>query len=155
MPMKRLSATVLWVFSLAPLSFSGSALAKETLMCPATLRVSGAALQSPDLPEGAEMAFKAGPPLPLSSLGVFSGHPRDMASLVPDRDREEQASGVTQSVWKFDDPDPFGTYLVCEYGDAGKVQVYKRVSDAARSCTATARNDRARHAIVDAAFACE
>lgn len=152
---KRLSAAALWVFFVASASFSMSALAKEALKCPDTLRVSAAVLQSPDLPDGAEMDFKVGPSLPFFSLGVFSGHPRDLASLVPDSDHEEQASGVAKSVWRFDVPDPFGTYLVCEYGAAGQVQIYKRVGDAAMSCTSTARNDRVRHVVVEAVFECE
>lgn len=152
---KRVSAAARWWFLLACLSFGMPALAKETLRCPQTLRVSGAVLQSPDLPEGAGMAFEAGQPLPFFSMGVFSGHPRELASLVPDSDSEEPASGIARSVWRFERPDPHGTYAVCEYGAAGKVQIYKRISDAARSCTATARNDSVKRVIVDAAFECE
>lgn len=150
----RLSAVAPLACFLACLAFAVPASAKQTLQCPLTLRVSGAALQSPDLPEGAVIAFDGGQPLPFFALGMFSGHPRDLASLVPDSNSEEPASHVARSVWKFERPDPYGSYAVCEYGAAGKVQVYKRIGDAARSCTATVRNDGAGR-VVAAAFECE
>ena len=152
---KRLFATASLASGLVCMAFAVHAAQKETLQCPQTLRVSAAVLHSPDLPQGAEMALKGEQPLPFFSMGLFSGHPRDLASLVPDSDSEERASGVARSVWKFERADPYGTYAVCEYGAAGMVQIYKRISDAARSCTATARNDRVRHVVVDAAFECE
>ncbi|UYB50739.1 hypothetical protein OCJ37_12035 [Xanthomonas sp. AM6] len=152
---KRVPAAAPWVFFLAWVSFGMPASAKEALQCPQTLRVSGAVLQSPDLPEGAGMAFEGGQPLPFFSMGVFSGHPRELASLVPDSDSEEPASGIVRSVWRFERPDPYGTYVVCGYGAAGKVQIYKRISDAASACTATVRKDRVGHVVVEAAVECE
>ncbi|QNH19176.1 hypothetical protein HEP73_00062 [Xanthomonas sp. GW] len=148
---KRLSAIAQCVVALALASFSMYALAKDTFKCPDTLRVSAAALQSPDLPEGGEMAFKSDAPLPFFSMGMFSGHPREQASLVPDNERAAPAGGVSTSVWTFPGPDAYGKYAVCEYGPAGQVQIYKRMPDAARTCTATARSVRAR----EAAFECE
>lgn len=151
----RRSAALPLACFLACMAFAMQASAKETLQCPQTLRVSGAVLQSPDLPEGAEIAFDGALPLPFFALGLFSGHPRDLASLVPDSNSEEPASHVARSIWRFERPDPYGSYAVCEYGAAGKVQVYKRISDTARSCTATVRNDGEKRVVVAAGFECE
>lgn len=109
----RLSAALPVGCFLACMAFAMQASAKETLQCPQTLRVSGAVLQSPDLPEGAEIAFDSALPLPFFALGLFSGHPRELASLVPDSNSEEPASHIAQSVWRFERPDPYGSYAVC------------------------------------------
>ncbi|WP_164677983.1 STY0301 family protein [Xanthomonas citri] len=67
--------------------------AKETLQCPDTLRVSDAVLQSPDLPAGTSIDLERNGSLRLFSMGVYSGHPRDMAQLIPSNEGEPKPRG--------------------------------------------------------------
>ncbi len=140
--------------SLAGVLLCGAALAKDILKCPTTLAVSETVLQTKDLPEGTQTILKGAASLPFFSMGVFSGHPHDLASLIPDSNDEQESSGVSTASWKFDRKDPYGIYLACEYGAAGAVQLYKRVSDDTRSCTATTRKDREQHRL-DIDFDCK
>ncbi|MEA5125198.1 STY0301 family protein [Xanthomonas floridensis] len=107
--------------------------AAQTLQCPSTLRISSAVLQSPDVPAEARLGLDQRRPLRLSSIGVYSGHPRERAALVPRNEDEQQSGGTERWIWKFDVPDPHGIYAVCEYG-AG-VQVSWQVGETVRACT--------------------
>lgn len=131
------------------------AAAKETLQCPDTLRVSDAVLQSPDLPAGTGIDLERHGSLRLFSVGVYSGHPRDMAQLIPSNEGEPQPRGKSISIWRFEGPYPYGKYLVCAYGPVGSVQVYKRVGDTVAVCTGTAKKDAAHDAVLSASFECE
>ncbi|MBD1486650.1 hypothetical protein GUF76_17285 [Xanthomonas citri pv. citri] len=113
--------------------------AKETLQCPDTLRVSDAVLQSPDLPAGTSIDLERNGSLRLFSMGVYSGHPRDMAQLIPSNEGEPKPRGRSISIWRFEGPYPYGKYLVCAYGPVGSVQVYKRVGDPVTACTGERR----------------
>ncbi|MCC4607764.1 hypothetical protein LL967_07750 [Xanthomonas campestris pv. zinniae] len=154
MSSKRFSTAAMGAMSLAGMLLCGAAWAKDTLKCPMTLPVSETVLQTQDAPEGTQTILEGAASLPFFSMGVFSGHPHDLASLIPDNNDEQEASGISRANWKFDRQDPYGIYLVCEYGPAGAVQLYKRVSDDTRSCTATTRKDRDQH-LIDIDFVCE
>ncbi|WP_369939029.1 STY0301 family protein [Xanthomonas medicagonis] len=154
MSFKHFSATVMAALSLAGLFLCDVALAKDTLDCPTSLTVSETVLHAQDVPEGTQVILKGATSLPFFSMAVFSGHPRDLASLISDSGEEQASSGVSVAFWKFDRKDPYGIYLVCEYGAAGAVQVYKRASDDIRSCMARTREDRNHHPI-DIHFECE
>lgn len=135
------------------LALASPALAERTLQCPAMLRISDATLQSPDLPAGAQLGLDLRPPLRLSSIGVYSGHPRERAALVPRNADAPQLRGLERAIWRFDDADPHGTYLVCEYGEG--VQVSLQVSRAVRTCTGTMRVAPAPATERAASFDCE
>lgn len=154
MSSKRFSIAAIAAMSLAGVLLCGAAFAKDTLKCPTTLAVSETVLQTQDVPEGTQAILKGDGSLPFFSMGVFSGHPRDLASLIPDGGDEQESSGVSEGVWKFESRNPYGIYLVCEYGALGAVQIYKRVGDDVRSCTATTRKDRDQH-LIDIDFECE
>ncbi|WP_309544859.1 STY0301 family protein [Xanthomonas phaseoli] len=129
------------------------ALATPTLQCPAALHITDGTLQSPDLPVGAQLGVDPHQALRLSSIGVYSGHPRERAALVPRNAEAAQPRGLAHWVWRFDDADPHGIYVVCAYGEA--VQVSLRISDAARICTGTLRSDPMPAAKRSASFDCE
>ncbi|MBO9831174.1 hypothetical protein J7425_14315 [Xanthomonas phaseoli pv. dieffenbachiae] len=119
------------------------------------MRVSDAVLQSPDLPAGTGIDLERYGSLRLFSMGVYSGHPRDIAQLIPSNEGEPQPRGRSISIWRFEGPYPYGKYLVCAYGPAGSVQVYKRIGDAVAACTGEAKKDAAHEAILGASFECE
>ncbi|XUP36074.1 STY0301 family protein (plasmid) [Xanthomonas axonopodis pv. vasculorum] len=129
------------------------ALAEPTLQCPPALRLTDGTLRSPDLPVGTQLGADPHQALRLSSIGVYSGHPRERAALMPRNAEAAQPRGLARWVWRFDDADPHGTYVVCAYGEA--VQVSLRISDAARTCTGTLRSDPMPAAERSASFDCE
>ena len=154
MSFKHFSATVMAALCLAGVFLCDVALAKDTLDCPTSLTVSETALHAQDVPEGSRVILKGATSLPFFSMAVFSGHPRELASLIPDNSDAQESSGISQALWKFEGKDPYGIYLVCEYGAAGAVQLYKRASDDIRSCMGRTREDRNHHPI-DIHFECE
>ncbi|KUF20873.1 hypothetical protein LN457_03025 [Xanthomonas phaseoli] len=117
------------------------------------MHITDGTLQSPDLPVGAQLGVDPHQALRLSSIGVYSGHPRERAALVPRNAEAAQPRGLAHWVWRFDDADPHGIYVVCAYGEA--VQVSLRISDAARICTGTLRSDPMPAAKRSASFDCE
>lgn len=154
MSSKLFCTAAIAAMSLAGVLLCGAALAKDIWKCPTTLAVSETVLQTKDVPEGTQTILKGAASLPFFSMGVFSGHPRDLASLIPDSGDKQDSLGVSKDIWKFERKDPHGIYLVCEYGAAGVVQLYKRASDTSRSCTATTRKGREQH-LIEIDFECE
>lgn len=152
---KGMSATARRVLPLLFVAVSAApAAARETLQCPERLRIAEAQLQSPDVPAGARVDLAAAPPLRLFSSGVYSGPPREMAALVPSNEDSRRPGDAGVSVWRFDAPDPHGSYLVCGYGPDGRVQVSQRVGDVARCEAKPLRPSGADHA-AGTLFVCE
>ncbi|XUP26980.1 STY0301 family protein [Xanthomonas axonopodis pv. vasculorum] len=129
------------------------ALAEPTLQCRPALRLTDGTLRSPDLPVGTQLGADPHQALRLSSIGVYSGHPRERAALMPRNAEAAQPRGLARWVWRFDDADPHGTYVVCACGEA--VQVSLRISDAAPTCTGALRSDPMPAAERSASFDCE
>jgi len=57
--------------------------------------------------------FEDETPAQLMSVGVFDGHPRERASLVPDAD--DEAAGKRTAVWQLSENGRRGYWLVCYY----------------------------------------
>ncbi len=66
----------------------------------------------------------------LTGGGVMSGHPKDMAYLVPHR--SEKIKGGTRTTWTFDASEE--KWLWCTYGTTA-VQIARRMNDSATTCT--------------------
>jgi hypothetical protein len=123
--MQRISWMAL---ALASLGAQATQAAPLVLTCPATLAVA----ESAQAPAGWE-AVAAGQPHPFSNISLFSGHPREMASLAPDK----QSRGAKQllSIWSL----PGGSeryWLACGYAQT-TVQVAKQLPAGLSRCIAT------------------
>lgn len=98
------------------------------LSCPATISVAASA----QAPAGWE-AVPSAQPSAFNSITLFSGHPREMASLVPDK--QDRSGKQLVSTWKL----PGGTeryWLACGYAQT-TLQVAQRLPAGLSRCTAT------------------
>ena len=116
--MQRISWMAL---ALASLGAQATQAAPLVLTCPATLAVA----ESAQAPAGWE-AVAAGQPHPFSNISLFSGHPREMASLAPDK--QSRSGKQLLSTWSL----PGGSeryWLACGYAQT-TVQVAKQLPPA-------------------------
>jgi hypothetical protein len=125
--MRRLSWLLLRFLCAAFMSLAAQA-APLALSCPATLSVAASA----QAPAGWE-AVPSAQPHAFNGVGLFSGHPREMASLVPDK---QSRSGKRRlSTWSL----PGGSdryWLACGYAQT-TLQVAQRLPAGLSRCTAT------------------
>ncbi|SFU78666.1 hypothetical protein SAMN05216350_105104 [Polaromonas sp. YR568] len=123
--MRRISWIALASLSMASL---GAHAAPVVLTCPSTLAVA----ESAKPPAGWE-AVPAGHPRAFSNLGLFSGHPREMASLVPDK--QNRSGKQLLSTWNL----PGGSeryWLACGYTQSA-LQAAQPLPAGLTRCTAT------------------
>ncbi len=96
--------------------------------CPSTVAVA----EQPKAPDASWEAMldsgRAG--YPLDAVAVYSGHPREMASLVPDSSKKVKLHQIT--TWEFPEPDPRGIWMACMYGNSHAMLVRKVQADAKR-----------------------
>lgn len=98
------------------------------LTCPATISVAASA----QAPAGWE-AVTSSQPHPFHGIGVFSGHPREMASLVPDK--QSRGGKRLLSAWSLaGGSDRY--WLACGYAQTA-LQVAQRLPAGLARCTAT------------------
>jgi hypothetical protein len=98
------------------------------LNCPATVSVAASA----QAPAGWE-AVPSTQPLSFNNIGLFSGHPREMASLVPDTQR--RSGKQLLSAWRL--PGASERYwLACSYTQT-TLQITQRLPAGLTRCTAT------------------
>jgi len=98
------------------------------LTCPATLAVTEGA----QAPAGWE-AVGTSQPHPFNSISLFSGHPREMASLVPDK--QSRSGKQLLSTWSL----PGGSeryWLACGYAQT-TMQAAKQLPAGLSRCTAS------------------
>lgn len=127
--MHRLSRLSLAALTATCAAFTGpQALAAPLLLtCPATL----SATASAQAPAGWE-AVPSMQPGAFSGIGLFSGHPREMAALVPDR----QSRRGKQLVSTWDLPGGSeGYWLACAYTQTS-LQLAQRLPAGLTRCTA-------------------
>ncbi len=98
------------------------------LSCPASLSVAASA----QAPAGWE-AVPSTQPLSLNNISLFSGHPREMASLVPDSQRRRGKQLL--STWSLTGGSE-GYWLACGYAQT-TVQAAQRLPAGLTRCTAT------------------
>lgn len=98
------------------------------LTCPARLQVS----ESAQPPAGWQMVPST-EPRAFAGLGVYSGPPQEMASLVPDTQRSKGKQ--LQSVWRFNN-DSEQHWLACNYRQTA-AQLGQRLPAGLRQCTAS------------------
>jgi hypothetical protein len=106
----------------------GARAAPLVLSCPATLSVAASA----QVPAGWE-AVPSAQPQAFNGIGLFSGHPREMASLVPDT--QGRSGKKLVSTWSL----PGGSdryWLACGYTQT-TLQVAQRLPVGLSRCTAT------------------
>jgi hypothetical protein len=77
--------------------------------CPSDISVA----QSLSAPATGWDSFEDDTPTQLMSVGVFDGHPREQASLVPDSDTESAGRRVV--VWQLAEKPARGYWLACYY----------------------------------------
>ena len=88
---------------------SADAKAAASATCPAAIPV---AQTLSEAVAGWE-AFEDDTPTQLMSVGIFDGHPRERASLVPDSD--EASAGRQTAVWQLDANSSRDYWLLCYY----------------------------------------
>lgn len=106
------------------------------LECPVTIEVSSRVTNVPKgwivVPGATQRAF--------DNIAIFDGHPKERASLVPDRDLEESGNGQTGiSEWSF----PSGSknmWLGCSYRGTPS-ELALRLPDGIRKCSVQARKE--------------
>jgi len=106
----------------------GAQAAPLVFTCPATLAVT----ESAQAPAGWE-TVAAGQPHTFNGISLFSGHPREMASLVPDK--QSRSGKQLLSSWSL----PGGSeryWLACGYAQT-TVQAARRLPAGLSRCTAT------------------
>lgn len=101
--------------------------APVVLSCPQSIDVS----ESGKPPAGWEFAATA-QPRGFQSLTLFSGHPREMASLAPDSQRRK--GQVLSSSWKIADSEKH--WLACGYTQT-TAQLVQRLPAGLKNCSAT------------------
>lgn len=97
------------------------------LTCPARLQLS----ESTQPPAGWQLV-PGTEPRAFAGLGVYSGPPQEMASLVPDTQRRKGKQ--VQSVWRFN-ADSDQHWLACSYRQTA-AQLGQRLPAGLRQCTA-------------------
>jgi hypothetical protein len=125
--MRRLSWLSPFFFCAAFTGLAAQA-APLVLSCPATVSVAASA----QAPAGWE-AVPSTQPLSFSNVSLFSGHPREMASLVPDTQR--RSGKQLLSTWNL----PGGSeryWLACGYTQT-TLQITLRLPAGLTRCTAT------------------
>jgi hypothetical protein len=125
--MYRLSRLSLTTLCAAFISLSAQA-APLLLSCPASISVAASA----QAPAGWE-AVPSTQPSSFNGVGLFSGHPREMASLVPDK--QNRSGKQLVSTWSL----PGGSeryWLACGYTQT-TLQVAQRLPAGLSRCTAT------------------
>jgi len=88
---------------------SADAKAASSATCPPAIPVA----QTLSEAVGGWEPFEDDTPTQLMSVGVFDGHPREQASLVPDSD--EASAGRRTAVWQLDASSSRNYWLVCYY----------------------------------------
>jgi len=125
--MHRLLRLSLISLSLGLMSLAAQA-APLVLSCPATLTVADSA----QAPAGWE-AVPSAQPHAFHNVSLFSGHPREMASLVPDK--QNRSGQQLVSTWSL----PGGSqpyWLACGYAQT-TLQLAQRLPAGLSRCTAT------------------
>lgn len=123
--MQRISWMAL---ALASLGAQATQAGPLVLTCPAALAVT----ESAQAPAGWE-AVAAGQPHPFNGISLFSGHPREMASLAPDK--QSRSGKQMLSTWSL----PGGSdryWLACGYAQT-TMQIAKQLPAGLSRCTAT------------------
>lgn len=88
----------------------------------------------------------------LDSIAVFAGHPRDMASLVPDRTRADKHRRT--SVWTLRPDKGEGYWVACRYTNS-LLLLTRALPKDARKCELTERLLPSGATLAIEAFACE
>lgn len=89
----------------------------------------------------------------LESMMLFDGHPREMASLVPDED--QSSSRGTTSIWHFQRTDPQrGIWVACVYTNTNAI-LTARLPDKLRQCIGAQGRNRAGQIAHVQSFSCE
>jgi hypothetical protein len=125
--MRRLSPFSLSALCAAGISLSAQA-APLVLACPATVTVAASARA----PAGWE-AVPSAQPHAFNGVGLFSGHPRELAGLVPDK--QSRSGKQLVSSWSL----PGGSeryWLACGYNQT-TLQLAQRLPAGLSRCTAT------------------
>lgn len=125
--LSRLSLTTLAAFGAAVMSLGAQA-APLTLQCPAMVSTAVSA----QAPAGWE-AVPSTQPNSFSGIGLYSGHPREMASLVPDK--QSRKGGKLVSAWDLRGGSEH-YWLACGYTQT-TLQMAQRLPAGLTRCSAT------------------
>ena len=129
--MKKLAfgfvAMALW------LGVTSNARAKESLTCPATVRLVSGVVFPEDVPTGFKPIISKSN-VRLSGASIFDGPPEQGASLIPVNATEESNFGK----WAFYGDTKENVWLSCDYAD-GFIRLAKHVNKSVSSCTSIAK----------------